>query len=107
MALIKFDGENHSTCDTWVVAVYERGQEYGGPEEGGWWYTTRELVAVQPVSDCEEGVRVADELKAGEYRTRDRSYTSVNYSGGDYSMYIIEPGDKIVHKDPLERPVWS
>ena len=24
----------------WYVNVYERGQRYGGPEEGGWWYDT-------------------------------------------------------------------
>lgn len=28
----------------WCVAVYETGQMYGGPEEGGWWYTAGELV---------------------------------------------------------------
>lgn len=28
----------------YVVAVYERWREYGGPEEGGWYYTAGELV---------------------------------------------------------------
>lgn len=28
----------------WVV-VYEIDREYGGPEEGGWWYDTGRLVA--------------------------------------------------------------
>ena len=107
MALIKFNGENHSTCDSWVVAVYEMDQKYGGPEEGSWYYTVRDLVAIQPVTDGDEGVRVADQLKEGEYRTRGRSYTSVNYSGGDYQMYIYEPGDKIIHRDPETPPVWS
>jgi hypothetical protein len=29
-----------------VVAVYAEDRAYGGPEEGGWWYTTGELVGV-------------------------------------------------------------
>jgi hypothetical protein len=31
----------------WAVAVYWRDQGYGGPEEGGWWYTTYELSHVE------------------------------------------------------------
>lgn len=27
-----------------VVAVYDCGQRYGGPEEGGWWYDAGSLV---------------------------------------------------------------
>lgn len=27
----------------WCVAVYETDRRYGGPEEGGWWYTSGEL----------------------------------------------------------------
>ena len=46
MTLIKFDGENHSTADGWTVAVYELNRHYGGPEEGGWHYDSRELVAL-------------------------------------------------------------
>lgn len=26
------------------VNVYKKDQQYGGPEEGGWWYNTYELV---------------------------------------------------------------
>ena len=29
---------------TWFVAVYRTGQSYGGPEEGGWWFTHGDLV---------------------------------------------------------------
>ncbi len=29
-----------------VVATYYRDQAYGGPEEGGWWYSTYELADV-------------------------------------------------------------
>ena len=29
---------------TYTVAVYLQDRSYGGPEEGGWWYDTGELV---------------------------------------------------------------
>lgn len=29
---------------TYIVAVYDCGQQYGGPEEGGWWYDAGSLV---------------------------------------------------------------
>ena len=28
----------------YVVAHYEQWREYGGPEEGGWWYTCQQLI---------------------------------------------------------------
>jgi hypothetical protein len=32
---------------TWAVAVYDVRREYGGPEEGGWWYDSEELLGVE------------------------------------------------------------
>ncbi len=34
------------TKSTYVVAVYLCDRAYGGPEEGGWWYDTGELVRI-------------------------------------------------------------
>jgi hypothetical protein len=31
--------ETERPATWWSVAVYEEGRAYGGPEEGGWWYT--------------------------------------------------------------------
>lgn len=31
---------------TWIVAVYNAELGYGGPEEGGWWFDTGELVRI-------------------------------------------------------------
>ena len=28
----------------WSVGVYETGRSYGGPEEGGWWYDTGQMI---------------------------------------------------------------
>lgn len=35
---VRHDHERVATW--WSVGVYETGREYGGPEEGGWWYDT-------------------------------------------------------------------
>ncbi len=34
------------TKSTYVVAIYLCDRAYGGPEEGGWWYDTGELVRI-------------------------------------------------------------
>lgn len=108
MALVKFNGKNHSMASVWVVAVYDTDRHYGGPEEGGWYYNSRVLVAVATVEAGEDGAMdVVRELEEGEFRsTGDRH--DVNYPGtGHYAMYVIAPGEPIVHRDPVERPVWS
>lgn len=39
---------------TFIVAAYDCGQEYGGPEEGGWWYDAGSLVRVLKLFRNEE-----------------------------------------------------
>lgn len=107
--LIRFDGQNHSTADCMVVAVYELGREYGGPEEGGWYYDTREIVAVAvvPEGTNEAALKLCDELESGEYKQTGRDVGSVNYRGGSYGMYIHEAGERIVHNEPEETPHYE
>lgn len=38
----------------WVVAIYDQGRSYGGPEEGGWWFTEGELSQLDSVHGTEE-----------------------------------------------------
>lgn len=52
--------------------MYQRGREYGGPEEGGWWYDTGRLVEHRKVrvfeSYAEAQARVQElyaEIRAG------------------------------------------
>ena len=46
----------------YIVAVYLCDRAYGGPEEGGWWYSTGELVRI---------IRTfKDEERAAAYATR-------------------------------------
>lgn len=53
------EGEPHSLhtstrpAEWWSVAVYQRGREYGGPEEGGWWYDTGTLTEHRKMRVCE------------------------------------------------------
>ena len=110
MTLIKFDGENHSTADTWTVAVYEKGLHYGGPEEGGWYYDSRELVALATADSEETATALKVELEKGEFTDRGRPLHSVNFGQGDdvaYSLYAIAPGDEIIHRSPLETPRYE
>jgi hypothetical protein len=45
-----------------TVAFYELRQSYGGPEEGGWWYDTGEIVAMIPVQNYGEIFAMRDKL---------------------------------------------
>ena len=45
------------------VSVYEVDREYGGPEEGGWWYDNYELVDTHPVATLEAARKVKEFLK--------------------------------------------
>ena len=110
MALSKYEGENHSTADSWTVAVYERGRHYGGPEEGGWYYDSRELVALATADSQEAVGSLVLELEAGEFADRGRPLHSVNFGRGDdvaYAMYIFAPGDEIIHRSPTETPHYE
>lgn len=56
--------------EQWFVALIESAQLYGGPEEGGWWYTANQVVAYQEFpeeSKAEEAKKkietLAEELK--------------------------------------------
>lgn len=109
MAVIEFDGDNHFTADGWTVAVYEMNRHYGGPEEGGWWYDSRELVAVATADDETDTARVVAELESGPYRSTGDRFSVYYGRRGDveYRMYIHAPGDKITHRDPLETPHYE
>lgn len=41
--------------DLYVVAVYEVHRVYGGPEEGGWWYTEGVLDGIIDATASEQG----------------------------------------------------
>lgn len=110
MTLIKFDSpkDDHLTSDGFTVAVYQLGMEYLGPEEGGRWFTSRELVALATADSDEAATALAAELESGQYANRGRPLSSVNFglSGEDaaYSMYIHAPGEPIRYDNHDDRP---
>lgn len=79
------------------VAVYELDQAYGGPEEGGWWFTTGERVEnskVRVVGDREEARRIARRINRALHHKRithpRRGLSSVAYAGGHYEARVFE-----------------
>jgi hypothetical protein len=75
----------------YYVNVYERYREYGGPEEGGWWYDSGTVVHSEKFDNESDAETCRDNLRI-TYPNSD-NYTSVVYSGGDYIICIEnEPG---------------
>ena len=75
-----------TVSEVWYVHKYHEYQEYGGPEEGGWYYDVREPVRddewTPPIfTDEEEAFAKCRELYAEEYARRKEEepyeYTSV------------------------------
>ena len=73
--------------DTYVLAFYEMDMAYGGPEEGGWWFNTGQLVRVSKTFKNEDRAIhfqcVCNDwfAKLGENK---RPVSSVAYDGGQY-----------------------
>jgi len=73
----------------WYVNTYELDQGYGGPEEGGWWYSCGEFV---------EGVRVfgperlawwvRDKVQERTENLSDVPLSSVVYAGGIFTVLL-------------------
>ena len=96
---------------TYIVAVYDVGLQWGGPEEGGWWYDAGSLVRI-----CKT---FRNESKAWEYSRRlnyklrgrvigpnvDRQpKTNVN-SDGEYEALVYE--DFAPKGFPEQRPHYE
>lgn len=82
----------------WWVHKYEVRQEYGGAEEGGWWYDSGDPVEgweVKGYSVEEEAFAKARELNDQEHdrqkREEDYEYTSVlSYKSRHFSYQVEE-----------------
>lgn len=70
----------------WYVRVYRVDQAYGGPEEGGWWFTTGDAVGASvEVEDRETAEAVREELRK-DYPDTGKSYSVLG--GDDYAIHI-------------------
>jgi hypothetical protein len=75
------------------VNVYELNRVYGGPEEGGWWFTTGEIVRSLAVPTAEANDYAATLEVAYPRGTGLENCGSVRYAGGDFDVAIEDnPG---------------
>lgn len=93
----------------WSVVVVEKGMAYGGPEEGGWWVNTYDVVYIETGAAMTEETanRRADELLAGPYRRQGRESWSVNYDGGHFDTWVLAPGQVQPSFEPQEWPRYE
>ena len=94
--------------DNYVVAFYEVDREYGGPEEGGWWFDSGVLRRIVKVCKSEdEAYRVARRANTLlDVLQRDLpSVSSVLYTGGRYRAYVSENTAVVFY--PESRPYYE
>lgn len=83
------------------VNVYLEALAYGGPEEGGWWYTEGELMLCEPWPDAESAETRAGELRAGCYSNDGFPPLSSVRSTGQYRVVVATtPGTSYPEKAP-------
>lgn len=96
-----------SKCFT--VAVYATSRQYGGPEEGGWWYNHSELI--RPLRSFKSSDRAYEYCR----RFNEKSGSPIGPNFGRRSMYSVIGDDRIeamVCEDavprrlPEERPYY-
>ena len=78
---------------TYVLAVYEIDQAYGGPEEGGWWYSTGQLIRVLGVRRNEDDAYALARRLNGwmdKMQSHLRPVSSMAYDGGRYQVEVHE-----------------
>lgn len=69
----------------YYVNIYLADREYGGPEEGGWWYDIGEPIGSIPCDTWKEAWDLREKLKEKYPRTNKRN--SVN-GGEDYEVAV-------------------
>jgi hypothetical protein len=86
------------------VSVYHVSREYGGAEEGGWWYDCYTVECRVPVRTAAHAARVAEEL-AHAYGSdhKPREYTSVLSSG----MYEVHYESVKGQHETKHRPYYE
>lgn len=78
-----------SDTDKWMI-VYEVGREYGGPEEGGWWYDTGVVEVSFPLHDLDDDEVFALYNLVIKMFPRTHYSSSVVPRGGDWSVSFSE-----------------
>lgn len=89
-----WDGAGVAKPTLWHVNVYERDREYGGPEEGGWWYDTGtyqphmsvtfDRASYTPEQVNEHARDIAERLNREADEAQVPGVGCTNYRGGRY-----------------------
>lgn len=95
------------------VAIYEVDRAYGGPEEGGWWFDTGEIVQrcrIRQFRDEEEAFACCRRINRLLHHLREThpqpyGLSSVCYSGGHYAAEVHEGLPPARY--PEERPFYE
>lgn len=87
------------------INIYLIDRRYGGPEEGGWWYTDGEPYASIPFETPEEREQFADQWDKQllELNKGRRDISSVLSTG----QYALRVEDHFATYFPLERPRYE
>ena len=78
--------------------IYELSKAYGGPEEGGWWYTCKELIESNEVTNLTRAKKQAEYLNK-KFQSTESSYAmgfgehdGVDSSGEGDDNFLIAGG---------------
>ena len=92
------------------VGIYLIGEKYGGPEEGGWWYSYGELIRTIPVAD---GMKYERSVKAQQiasrmnrlFKYRRQKYRKMNIVSLRYEARVYSHSPPVAF--PQNRPYYS
>lgn len=88
-----------------ILAFYDMDREYGGPEEGGWWYDSGTFVRVVALF-FEEDAAIRAQQRANRLLERLQRHrtplSSVTYTGGRYRAVVFSglPPARFPEKTP-------
>lgn len=91
----------------WSVAVYSGGLQFGGAEEGGWWFWAGELAEGTPVLQApseDEAYALAAILRESWPQGVDR--TNVHPQDDDFEVEVF-PGEVVPPHVPLVTPFYE
>jgi hypothetical protein len=86
-----------------TVALYTRSRQYGGPEEGGWWYNEYDLVAGTKRSFLAEDAPQAEVYRETLVHRALADRREYRYTDDPYSVLVFGEDESVTHY-PLSRP---
>lgn len=93
----------HLEAPLWVT-VFELTQEYGGPEEGGWWYHAGQVEVSLPLHELAPMEISTLSTYLGKMYPEGKNRFSVAPRGRDYEVrFAMDPGEDF----PEMRPQYS